>query len=193
MYFFSLNQNQMIKIFPTIIPYVFLALTTTFTSSGVCYTYRYNNFENPLTLLNDGNRGELNTIISTVVSGDAMEPGTIITTEGAATKGKTPLESIAFSLSAGSATKLNTETAADGSGRIVEPQPIIAGSALILYAITRDESDNFKANVSQDDWSLENLTGGNATGELIPSVDSKSATYISEISSTLTTRIFYLF
>ena len=251
---------------------------TTFTTSGECFAFRNRISEYPLTLLNDGNRGELSTITSIVVSGTEREPETIRMTEGAATKGvltinpdgavngsaftiqpmvqlqdadgnnvmvegvyviasmesdtgvlsgttviatnsngvalftdliihgtaghfilnfttkgKTPLESIAFSLTAGSATKMVTETAADGSGTVVEAQPMIAGSTIILYAITRDESNNFIANVSQDDWSLENLTGGNADGELILSADTKSAAFTAHISGTVTTRIFHLF
>ena len=266
------------KIKAHIILFIILVLSTTFAPSGECYAFRNKISENPLTLLNDGNRGELSTIQSIVVSGNAEQPGTILFVEGAATKavvtinpdgavngqefliqpivqlqdadgnnvkvegviviaslvsetgvlsgstaiasncngvalftdliihgeagnyilnfttkGKAQLESIVFSLAAGSATKVVTETAADGSGTAVEELPVNEGSRLMLYAITRDESNNFIANVSQDDWSLENLTGGNADGELIPSGDTKSAIFTAHISGTVTTRIVYLF
>ena len=268
----------MIKIFSTIILFVILVLITTFTPSDDCYAFRNKISEYPLTLLNDGNRGELSPITSIAVGGSAGEPETILTAEGAATKGalkinpdgavngivftiqpvvqlqdadgnnvkvvgviiiaslvsetgvlsgttaiatnsngvalftdliihgeagnfilnftpkgKAQLESIVFKLAAGSATKVVTETAADGSGTAVENLPVTEGSRLKLYAITRDESDNFIANVSQDDWSLENLAGGDADGELILSDDTKSAVFIAHISGTLTTPIIHLF
>jgi hypothetical protein len=192
----------MIKIFSTISTFVILVLII-FTPPSKSYAFQNKICEKPLTLLDDGNRGELSTIQSIVVSGVAEQPETFLLSEGAATKGVLTINpdgavngrefTIVFSLAAGSATKVVTETAADNSGTAVEELLVTEGSALMLCAITRDESNNFIANVSQDDWSLENLTGGDTDGELIPSGDTKSIVFTSHISGTVTSRIFYLF
>ncbi len=78
---------------------------------------------------------------------------------------------------AASPSKVRVETAADGSGIVVPAQSIGAGSSLTVYAITRDASNNFVANVAADIWSLQSITGGVVTSDLVPGGDSKSAVF----------------
>lgn len=74
-------------------------------------------------------------------------------------------------------TKIRLETAADGSGTIVAAQSLTSGSSITIYAITRDASNRFVANVGADVWSLENITGSVVAGDLVPASDSKSAVF----------------
>jgi len=77
----------------------------------------------------------------------------------------------------GAATKVQVETAANGTGTVVPAQAITTGNSITVYAITRDASNNFIANVAADVWSLENITGGVVAGDLVPSPDAKSAVF----------------
>jgi hypothetical protein len=72
--------------------------------------------------------------------------------------------------------KVQVETAADGSGSVVSAQNLASGSSITVYVISRDASGNFIANVSGT-WSLTNITGGVVAGDLLPSTDTKSATF----------------
>lgn len=74
------------------------------------------------------------------------------------------------------ATKINVETAADGTGSIVPAQTIAGGGTITVYAISRDASNTFVANVSAA-WTLQSITGGVVAGDLIASGDGKSATF----------------
>lgn len=74
------------------------------------------------------------------------------------------------------ATKIRVETATGGSGVIVPAQNVEIGNAITVYAITRDASDGFVANVAAT-WSLENIAGGVVAGDLVPAPDGKSATF----------------
>jgi Bacterial Ig-like domain (group 3) len=76
----------------------------------------------------------------------------------------------------GAAAKLQIETMADGSGTVVPAQDVTAGNTVTGYAITRDSSNNFVANVSVT-WSLANVTGGVVSGDLVAAGDGKSATF----------------
>ena len=78
--------------------------------------------------------------------------------------------------------KVNVETAADGSGAIVPTQSLAFGASITAYAITRDASNNFLANVAADAWSLGNVTGSIAAGDLTPSADHKSAIFKGNLS-----------
>ncbi len=51
------------------------------------------------------------------------------------------------------------ETAADGSGSVMGSQNVVSGSSIPGYAIQRNGSGNFIANVAGT-WSLTNTTGG---------------------------------
>lgn len=85
-------------------------------------------------------------------------------------------------------TKVRVETAADGSGSVVSAQNLTAGSSITVYAITRDASDNFIANVAADAWSLQSKTGGVVDGDLVPAGDSKSAVMTGHLVGTAAIR-----
>jgi len=87
---------------------------------------------------------------------------------------------------AGPAAKVNVETAVDGSGTIVPLQNLTAGSTLTVYAITRDASSNFVANVAAASWALIAKTGGVIDGDLVPSGDMKSAVLSGAMTGTAT-------
>ncbi len=70
---------------------------------------------------------------------------------------------------------VRVETAPDGSGTIVPSQSLGSGSSITVYAVTRDSLNNFLDNVAADVWSLQNITGGVISGDLVASQDNKSA------------------
>ena len=80
-------------------------------------------------------------------------------------------------LAAGAATKVRVETAANGSGGVVPSQNLTSGSTLTVYSISRDQYNNFVANIAADtnSWSLTNITGNVVGGDLVASSDNKSA------------------
>ena len=82
------------------------------------------------------------------------------------------------------ATKVRVETAADGNGTVVGAQDVVSGSSIAVYAITRDASDNFVANVAADTWSLTGKTGEVADGDLVPEPDDKSAVFTGALVGT---------
>ena len=84
---------------------------------------------------------------------------------------------------AGIASKVRVETAPNATGVVVQNQSVVAGSSVTVYANTRDAANNFVANVAGV-WSLVNLTGGVAAGDLVASVDSKSATFTAHYAGT---------
>ena len=47
------------------------------------------------------------------------------------------------------------------------PQNAYSGSSITVFAITRDGSGNFVANVAADAWTLINKTGGVVNGDLV--------------------------
>ncbi len=87
---------------------------------------------------------------------------------------------------AGTATKVRVETAANGSGTVVPAESLASGSSITVYAITRDGSNNFLANIAADIWSLQNITGGVVAGDLVPAVDSKSAVFTGHAAGSAT-------
>ena len=64
---------------------------------------------------------------------------------------------------------MKVETKADGTGTVVPAQNVISGGAVTGYAISRDASGNFVANVAAT-WSLAGPTGGVVSGDLVPAV-----------------------
>ena len=78
---------------------------------------------------------------------------------------KTATTSPAFAITAGTATQVRVETAADGTGTVVPAQDVTAGTSLTVYAVSRDVYNNFVANPSAT-WSLQNPTGGVASADL---------------------------
>jgi len=82
---------------------------------------------------------------------------------------------------AGSATEIFVETQADGNGSKVAAQDLTAGNSITVYAISRDQAGNFKANVAADSWTLTNKSGL-TTNPLTVAGDSKSADFKSTIT-----------
>ena len=95
-----------------------------------------------------------------------------------------PTDSAAFTITAGVATQVLVETAADGTGTVVPAQNVASGSAITVYSITRDVNDNFVLNEAADTWSLVNKTVGVVDGDLVPAGDSKSATFTGALVGT---------
>ena len=67
-------------------------------------------------------------------------------------------------MSAGAASALTIETAANGSGSVIGAKAVTAGSNFTGYAVTRDAYGNFVANPSAT-WSLTGTTGGVTGGQ----------------------------
>ncbi len=108
-----------------------------------------------------------------VFTGHIIGTGQIIANYGGLTR--TPSGTI--SVIAGAPSQVRVESAGDGSGTIVPSQSLPAGNSLTAYAITRDASNNFVANVAAASWSLQSITGGIVSGDLVPSGDLKSAVF----------------
>ena len=87
-----------------------------------------------------------------------------------------------MTVAAGPSTKIRVETAANGSGAVVAAQSLASGSSLTVYAISRDASNNFVANVAADSWSLVSATGGVVAGDLVAAGDLKSATFTGHVT-----------
>ncbi|MBI5473760.1 MAG: hypothetical protein HY961_15585, partial [Ignavibacteriae bacterium] len=79
------------------------------------------------------------------------------------------------------ATKIRIETAPDGSGGVVPTQSLTAGSSITVYAITRDASDLFVANVTADSIVLQAVTGGVVAGDLDVAPNRKSAVFTAHV------------
>jgi autotransporter-associated beta strand protein len=103
--------------------------------------------------------------------------------------------SAALSLSAGqlylvvtsstTPTKLQVETAPDGSGSVVPAEAIMAGNSLTVYSIARTANNTFVANVFAD-WSLTNTSGGVVPGDLVAAANGLSATFTGHLVGTAT-------
>ncbi len=105
----------------------------------------------------------------------------------AAITGLTSVDSGVLTVVKGTATKVQVETAADGSGTVVPSQNVTSGSSLTVYAISRDVGGNFIANVAADmgtGWTLTNITGGVVSGDLSPAGNRKSATFAGNLVGT---------
>ena len=84
--------------------------------------------------------------------------------------------SVALGTAVGIPSQVRVETAADGSGSVVAPQNIVSGASITVYAVSRDASGNFIANVPGT-WSLANITGGVTGTDMVPSSDTMSAIF----------------
>lgn len=104
----------------------------------------------------------------------SMTPGTVV--------------SAPFSVSSGAASQVRVENAPDGTGMVLVSQNVTSGTAITIYAISRDPSDNFVANVPVDTWTLVNTTGGVVPADLAPSADRKSATFTGKLTGTAVIR-----
>ena len=78
---------------------------------------------------------------STVMTGHLVGTGII----HAVISGLTSTDSGTITVTAGTATQVRVETAANGSGTVVGAQSITVGNTLTVYAITRDAGGNFVA------------------------------------------------
>jgi len=74
------------------------------------------------------------------------------------------------------ATKIRIEDSADGSGAEIDTRTVASGASFTGYAISRDASDNFVANVAVT-WSLIDRTGGVVDSDLVAAGDAKSADF----------------
>jgi len=82
-----------------------------------------------------------------------------------------------FSIAAASPTQVRVETAAGGNGTLLGTQNVSSGTSITVYAIARDDFDNFVSNAAGASWALLNRTGGVAESDLLPSADGRSATF----------------
>ncbi|MDP2912796.1 MAG: carboxypeptidase regulatory-like domain-containing protein, partial [Candidatus Omnitrophota bacterium] len=94
----------------------------------------------------------------------------------------------AVTITTGSATKILVETKVDGSGTVVTAQSVALGATVTGYAISRDASNNFVANVAADSWSLPTKSGGVVDGDLVASGNKKSAVFTGHDAGTCTIR-----
>jgi hypothetical protein len=92
-----------------------------------------------------------------------------------------------ITVGAGTATRIRIEDSADGSGAEIDTRTIASGANFTGYAISRDASDNFVANVAVT-WSLINRTGGVVDSDLVAAGDMKSATFTGHAAGTGTIR-----
>ena len=123
----------------------------------------------------DNNNG---TYTDTLTSGTITGPDTVKGTLNSKSIGR----SAVVTFTAGAATQVLVETAANGSGSVLGAQNVMAGLSVTGYAITRDAHDNFVANVAADSWTLTNVVGGVVSGDLVPAGDSKSAIFTGHLS-----------
>src|SRR5262249_16809869 len=84
---------------------------------------------------------------------------------------------------AGGPRKIRVESAATGSGSVVSNQSVPANSSVTVFAVQRDDWDNYVENVPVV-YSLTDVTGGVVPGDLVPSVDSRSAVFTGHSAGT---------
>ncbi|MFN2614678.1 MAG: beta strand repeat-containing protein, partial [Actinomycetota bacterium] len=94
----------------------------------------------------------------------------------AVVSGLTSVDSGTLTAVGGSASKVQVETKADGTGTIIPAQTVVAGNSVKGYAIARDAAGNFVGNVAAT-WSLAGIHGGVVAGDLVAASDGKSATF----------------
>ncbi len=107
-----------------------------------------------------------------------------IKTITASSGGLTPAASNSFEILQANASQIRVETAADGSGTLVPAQSIGPLAPMTVFAIARDDFDNFVENIAANTWILQAVTGGVAGGDLVPSGDSRSAVFTGHLVGT---------
>ena len=91
--------------------------------------------------------------------------------------------SSSFNIFTGVPAVISIDDAADGSGTEVDTRSINSGESFTVYAISRDASDNFVGNVVVT-WSLIDMSGGVADGDLVAAGDNRSATFTGHAGGT---------
>jgi hypothetical protein len=86
-------------------------------------------------------------------------------------------------LTAGVATQIKVETAANGSGTVVLARSLNPDNLLTVYSITRDQFGNFVANTAAT-WSLTSITSSVAGTDLVAAVDNLSANFTAHLAGT---------
>ena len=104
----------------------------------------------------------------------------------AAASGLTPIDSGLITVQAGTPTQVIVETAADGTGIVVPATNLAPAQTLTAYAIRRDALSNFVDNVAADSWILTIISESVAVGDLVPSVDLKSAVFTANLTGAVT-------
>jgi len=117
-----------------------------------------------------GNTGTISAGANSVTLASVQNPkAETITLTASRTSGDSLAASAASSsiqVKAGAATQTRVETAANGSGSVVVAANVTAGTSITVYAISRDAQGNFVANPSAT-WSLQNISGGVVSGDLV--------------------------
>jgi hypothetical protein len=88
-----------------------------------------------------------------------------------------------ITVTVGTATRIRIEDRADGNGAEIDSRTIASGASFIGFAISRDGSNNFVANVAVA-WSLIDRTGGVVDSDLVVSGDARSATFTGHAAGT---------
>ena len=127
------------------------------------------------------------TYSATVTSPTTIGNGVFVATlAGAPVKGGTSSQTEAtVTYIAGTTTQIVIETAADGSGSAITTKSIASGGTFTAYAISRDASGNFVANVPAT-WSLTGKSGGVADSDLVAGEEGKSAVFTAHLTGTAT-------
>lgn len=114
-------------------------------------------------------------------TGQMPNAGTITHT-GTASLGTTDMGSLR--MTAGARTSITVETKRDGTGTIVPAQKVIAGDAITVYSIERDQFNNFISNISvgANGWKLTKITGRVSTNDLVISSTARNATFNPELT-----------
>ena len=94
----------------------------------------------------------------------------------------TPTPSGLLTVVAGAAVKVRAETAANGTGTLIVGQNVTAGNTLDLFAITRDQFDNFVSNPTTATWTIT-TTGGVTTTDISPTTGA-STVFTAELVGT---------
>ena len=117
---------------------------------------------------------------SAVFTGNVPGTGVI---HAAATMGGFADDTGIITVAAGTASHIRIENKADGTGTVIGAETIPVGYSGSVYAIARDASNNFVANVAAT-WSLTNKTDGVVDGDLVPAADGKSAVFTGNVPGT---------
>jgi Invasin, domain 3/Protein of unknown function (DUF1566) len=127
------------------------------------------------------------TYSATVTSPGTVGSGFFVATiAGAPVKSGTNAQTQAtVTYSAGTATQIVIETAADGSGSAITAQSVASGKTFAAYAISRDAWNNFVANVAAT-WSLAGKSGGVVDGDFVAAGDGKRALFTAHLTGSAT-------